>query len=340
MPDLVIAIVDVKDGSIQQSQPRDARAAEGSFKTQCKVPQSLRYCSASFSPTAFVLPESSPAPSTVPFVLPEYSPALSTLQFLPCAPLDNTLIVVEASSPPISPDCTSSVTSSSIAEGISNFDLSVTHRLTTPVPVVTGRLTAPLEQPRQGESLLVLDQGDVWVSRDFMSKYAKKSTTKEAELCVISTALKNKMCYISASVNTHDTQMRQIQGQLFARVELLRKVRIGDVDVTQGYKKIKCAIADSISHGDITFSKKDGRVFITHVSGKVVDDGVRVGMEVAECLDFNGPKKQGIHIENAKEGLIYRITLKFDFIEELAKYQDSQVFVKIQSFDYGPWVWG
>eukprot|EP00493_Phyllostaurus_siculus_P021283 UN21609 len=46
---------------------------------------------------------------------------------------------------------------------------------------------------------------------------------------------------------------------------------------------------------------------------------------------FQRTKKQGIHIENAKEGLTYRITLKFDFIEELAKYQDSQVFVKIQS---------
>jgi len=272
---------------------------------------SILQCS-SFSPTV----------TPLPFVLPESSPAPSTLQFPPFAPLDKTSIDVVETSLPGSPECGSSVSSASIAEGI---------RLTTPEVVDTGRLTASLEQPRQGESLVVLDQGDVWVSMDFLSKYEKKSIRKAAELSVFSTLQKDKVCYISASVNTHNAQMRKIQGRSFARLELIRKVRIGDVDVTQGYKKIKCAIADSIMSGDITFSKKDGRVFITHVSGKLVDEGVRVGMEVAECLDFNGPKKQVIQIENAKEGLIYRITLKFDFIEELAKYQDSQVFVKIQS---------
>jgi len=179
--------------------------------------------------------------------------------------------------------------------------------------------------------LLVLDEGEVWVSADFLGKYQKKSIRKAAELSVYTASHDGKVCSITACVDTQNTQMRKIQGKSFARLQLLRKIRIGDVEVTQGHKKMKCAIADHVSRGDISFSKKHGRVFISHVSENLAKEGMRVGMEIAECLDFQGPKKQGIHIDNAKVGVIYRITLKFDFIEELVKYQDSQVFVKIHS---------
>lgn len=206
----------------------------------------------------------------------------------------------------------------------------------TPSPYYETRCepAPPLAHFKKGQSLLVLDQGDIFVSQNFVAAYQKRNVRKAAELCVVSTGNNAKVGCISASINLQDLQYRIIQGQKFVRLHLLRKVRVDKVnkiDITQGCTKIRCFVRDCIDREEIGFEKRRGKTVVSFVRGKLVEAGIRSGMELAECLDFTREKKSGVHIETTEPGVNYRLTFKFDFFEELQCYQHSQVYVSIQS---------
>jgi len=178
----------------------------------------------------------------------------------------------------------------------------------------------------------VFHNGQWFVSNDFVAKYQKRKIRKSAELTVFSThAPHEKLCSISASLNLSNLETTNIQGRKFVKVDLLRRTRVDGVhEITQGYMKVKCPVQDCIDRGEIKFCRRNDKDVVVHVSGWLREKGVRENMILAECLDFTGPKKTGIHLHNAKNNVHYRLTFKFDFIEEMQLYQDSQVLVKIQ----------
>jgi len=183
-----------------------------------------------------------------------------------------------------------------------------------------------------GDSLLVFHNGHWFVSFDFVGKYQKRKVRKSAELSVFSTgAPHEKLCAISASLNLRNLEITNIQGKRFVKVDLLRRTRIDRLhEITQGYMKIKCPVQDCMDRGEIEFCRRNDKVVVAQVSGWLRESGVRENMILAECLDFAGPKKKGIHLHNARNNVNYRLTFKFDFVEEMQLYQDSQVLVKIQ----------
>jgi len=203
--------------------------------------------------------------------------------------------------------------------------------LQTYVPIIEP---APaLIKQQQGESILVLHQGQILISADFVAKWRKRKLKKAAELCVSSSHSQNtKVCYISVA-SPMRAQIQTIQGRDFVRVELLRKHRDQNHnEIVQAYTKIKCALRDYIDQNLIQFTKIDGQDVVTHVEGDLRHThGIRENMVLAEILDFSSAKKSGIRLENAQNGVVYRLMFKLDFTKELQQFQGSQVYVKIQS---------
>lgn len=195
-------------------------------------------------------------------------------------------------------------------------------------PVI--RSVGNLAHRKKGFCLLIIHKGQTYMDATIKQKFAKKRIAKSAEFMVHSTYGKNEMI---GSISVHcDVKARaiDIQGRDFVPVELLRNVHVSGKDIVQGYFKLKCALRNIIESKWIVFREQDGMHVVSKVSGFLAESGVRRGMILAEILDYSSSKNPAVRLKDTLRDINYRLTFKYNLHEQLQKFENDQVYTKLQ----------
>jgi len=192
------------------------------------------------------------------------------------------------------------------------------------------RSVGDLAQRKKWYSLLIIHEGQVYMDASFHSKIKKKKIMKSAEVILHSTHGKNEVIG-NISVQCDPSAMAtKVQGRSFVPVELLRNVQFNGKNVVQGYFKLKSMIRNAIEDKEIVFHEQDDMHVVSEVSGSLAEKGVRKGMVLAEVLDFSANNNPAVRLKTTRRDENYRLTFKYNFHEQLQKFENDQVYIKLQ----------
>jgi len=192
------------------------------------------------------------------------------------------------------------------------------------------RSVKSVAQRKKGYCLLIIHEGQIYMEASFQSKFAKKRIAKSGEVSVYSTYGKNEMI---GKISVHcDVSARtiNIQGRDFVPVELLRNVQVSGKDIVQGYFKLKCMLRNMIEEKEIVLREQDGMHVVYEVSGFLAESGVRRGMILAEILDYSSNNNPAVRMKDTVSDVNYRLTFKYNLHEQLQKFENDQVYTKLQ----------
>jgi len=153
---------------------------------------------------------------------------------------------------------------------------------------------------------------------------------KLAEVKLYSTYRKNKLIGNISVQFDPSAMVTVIQGRPFVPIKLARNVQVSGKNIVQGCFKFRGMLRNAIEEKEIVFHDQDGMHVVTEVSGSLAESGVRRGMVLAEVLDFSTRNNPAIRLKDTRRDMAYRLTFKYDLHEQLQKFENDQVYIKLQ----------